>query len=162
MNCIGALSFFQDLFKHFHDFWSQIGVVILVTPKQEVEQKSEWFCGVNIFCSNFKVEWENCVWTKICFLASGFLFTCGNFNLIFCFLFQFFGSDFLNGFSNSFIVHSMPIFLFEPNFPFSLVVFCSHAAFWQWFSVFLKFFIWFFRNGFLNSLLVRSRSSFFV
>ena len=32
--------FFQDLFTHFHDFSSQIGVVILVTPKQEVERKS--------------------------------------------------------------------------------------------------------------------------
>ena len=59
--------FFKDLFTHFHDFWSQIGVVILVTPKQEVEQKSELFFG-----SKFKVERENGVWTKIRFLASGF------------------------------------------------------------------------------------------
>ena len=36
-----------------------------------------------IFCSKFKVEWENGVWTKIRFLASGFLFTCGNFTFIF-------------------------------------------------------------------------------
>ena len=71
----GAVFFFQDLFTHFHDFWSQIGVVILVTPKQEVERKSEWFCGVKFFRSKFKVEWENGVWTKIRFLASGFLFT---------------------------------------------------------------------------------------
>ena len=56
---------------------------ILVTPKQEVERKSEWFCGVKFFRSKFKVEWENGVWTKIRFLASGFLFTCGNFTLIF-------------------------------------------------------------------------------
>ena len=35
---------------------------------------------------------------------------------------------FLNGFLNSFIVHSRPSFLFEPNFHFSLVVFCSYAA----------------------------------
>ena len=41
LNCIGVLSY--DLFTNFHDFWSQIGVVILVTPKQEVERKSEWF-----------------------------------------------------------------------------------------------------------------------
>ena len=41
--------FFKDLFTHFHDFWSQIGVVILVTPKQEMERKSEWFCGVKFF-----------------------------------------------------------------------------------------------------------------
>ena len=31
----------EDLFAHFHDFWSQIGILILVTPKQEVERKSE-------------------------------------------------------------------------------------------------------------------------
>ena len=36
-----------------------------------------------IFHSNFKVEWENGVWTKIRFLASGFLFTCG---ISLCFL----------------------------------------------------------------------------
>ena len=41
----GGLSF-NDLFRHFHDFWSQIEV-ILVTPEQEVEQKSEWFCVEN-------------------------------------------------------------------------------------------------------------------
>ena len=56
LNCIGALTFFYDLFTHFHDFLSQFGVVILVTPKQEMERKSEWFCGVNVFRSNFKVE----------------------------------------------------------------------------------------------------------
>ena len=60
--------------------------MILVTPKQEVERKSEWFCGVNFFNSNFKVEWENSVWTKIRFLASGFLFRCGILTLIFLFL----------------------------------------------------------------------------
>ena len=40
-----------------------------------------------------------------------------------------FGSDFfLNGFPIPFIVLSTPSFLFEPDFHFSLVVFCSHAA----------------------------------
>ena len=33
--------------------------MVLVTPKQEVERKSEWFWGVNFFRSNPKVEWEN-------------------------------------------------------------------------------------------------------
>ena len=75
--------FFKGLFTHFHDFWSQIGVVILVTPKQEMERKSEWFCGVNCFFSNFKVNWENGVWKKIRFLAGGFLFLWGNFISIF-------------------------------------------------------------------------------
>ena len=78
--------------------------MILVTPKQEVERKSEWFCGVNFFRSKFEVELENGVRTKIRFLASGFLFTCGNCALIFPF-FRFFGLDFfLNGFPNPFIV----------------------------------------------------------
>ena len=86
----GAVFFFLRSVTHFHDFWSQIGVVILVTPKQEVERKSEWFCGVNFFRSNFKVEWENGVWTKIRFLGSDFLFTCGNFTLIFTVFFSIF------------------------------------------------------------------------
>ena len=87
--------------------------MILVTPKQEVERKSEWFCGVKFFRSKFKVEWENGVWTKIRFHASGFSFTCGNFTLIFT-VFWFFGSDFfLNGFPNPFIVRSWSSFLFS-------------------------------------------------
>ena len=108
----------------FHDFWCQIGVVILVTPKQ-MERKSEWFCGSNSFCSYLKLKWENGVWTKVRFLAGDFLFTCGNFTLMFT-VFRFFGSVFfLNGFPNPFIVHSLPgFFLFETNFRFSLVVFC--------------------------------------
>ena len=65
------------------------------------------------FRSKFIVEWENGVWTKIRFLASGFLFTCGNFTLIFT-VFRFFGSDFyLNGFLNPFIVRSRSSFLFS-------------------------------------------------
>ena len=83
-------------------------------PKQEVERKSEWFCGVKFFRSKFKAEWENGVWTKIRFLASGFLFTCGNFTLIFTVFFRFFGSDFfVNGFPNPFIVRSRSNFLFS-------------------------------------------------
>ena len=76
------------------------------------------------------------------------------------FFFRFFELDFFpNGFPNPFIVPSRSSFLFEPFFDFSLV-FCSHAAFWQWFSVFFSFFQSdFFRNGFHYSLLVRSGSS---
>ena len=135
--------------------------MILVTAKQELERKSEWFCGVKFFCSNFKLEWENVVWTKIRFLASGFLSTCGNFTLIFFYL-KFFGSHFfLNGFRNLFIVQTRPSFLFEPNFHFSLVVFCSHMAFWHTFSVFYFYFlIWFVEKWLSNTLIVRSRSSF--
>ena len=133
---------FQDLFAHFHDFWCQIGVVILVTLKQEVERKSEWFCGVKFFRSNFKVELENGVWPTIRFLASGFLFTCGNFTLTFT-VFSIFwiGLFFLNGFPSPFMVHYRPSFCL---LQFSITLwwfFCSHAAFWHWFLVFL---IWFF------------------
>ena len=74
-NC-PAMLIFKYLFTHFHDFWSPIGVTILVTPKEEVERKSEWFCGVKFIRSNFKVEWENGVWTIIRFLAIVFFFTC--------------------------------------------------------------------------------------
>ena len=88
--------------------------MILVTPKQEVERKIGWFCGVNFFRSNLKVEWENGVWTKIRFIGSGFLFTCGNFTLIFLVFSIFFGSDlFRNGFPNPFIVRSWSSFLFS-------------------------------------------------
>ena len=73
----------------FHDFWSQMGVVILVTPKQEVERKSEWFCGVKFFRSKFKVEWENGVWTKSRFLTSGFFFHMRQFHFDFYSFFDF-------------------------------------------------------------------------
>ena len=39
---------FLKICSHFHEFRNQIGVVILVTPKQEMERKSEWFCGVKL------------------------------------------------------------------------------------------------------------------
>ena len=32
----------------------------------------KWHCGVKFLRSNFKLEWENGVWTKFRFLASGF------------------------------------------------------------------------------------------
>ena len=86
--------------------------MILVTPKQEVERKSEWFCGVIFFHFKFKVEWENGVWTKIRFLASG-LFTCGNFTLVFTVFSIFWIGFFLNGFRNPFIVRSRSSFLFS-------------------------------------------------
>ena len=131
MNCIRSLSFFKDLFTHVHDFWSHIGVLILGTPKQEVERKSLRFYGVKFFHSNFKVEWENGVRTKIRFLASGFF--CSHAAISLWFLLFFLDQIFLNGFYNPFIVHSRPSFLFEPNFHLSLVVF-----------------IWFFSKWFLS------------
>ena len=107
--------------------------MILVTPKQEVEPKSEWFCGVKFFRSKFKVECENGVWTKIRFLASGFLFTCGNFTSILQF-FRFFGSDFfLNGFLNPFIVRSWSSFLFSQWKFFELYVRTCPAMFFNQF-----------------------------
>ena len=50
-------AFFKDLFTQFYGFWSQIGVAILVTPKQEMEQKKRVVSRHNFFYSNLKVEW---------------------------------------------------------------------------------------------------------
>ena len=113
--------------------------MILVTPKQEMKRKSEWFCGVNFFRSNFKVEWESGVWTKIRFLASGFLFTRGNFTSIFCF-FDFFESDFfLNGFPNPFIVRSRSSFMFSQWKFFELYVRTCPAMFFNSLYLWLRF-----------------------
>ena len=56
---------------------------------------------------------------KIRFLACEFLFTCGNFTLIFT-VFSIFWIGF---FSEGFIVHCRASFLFDPSFDFSLMVF---------------------------------------
>ena len=128
------------LFTHFHDFSSQIGVVILVTPKQEVEWKNEWFYGVKFFRSKFKVEWENGVWTKIGFLASGFLFTCGNFTWIFTVFFDFFGSVFfLNRFPNPFIVRSRSSVLFSQMKILGVVRQCKYCPAMFFYLVWLIF-----------------------
>ena len=99
----GSVFFFSDLFTYFHDFWSQIRVVVLVTPYQEVERKSEWFCGVKFYRSNLEVEWENGVWTKIPFLASGF-FVHMRHLLWFLLFFRFFDWVFSKSFSQA--IHS--------------------------------------------------------
>ena len=67
---------------------------------------------------------------------------------------------FLNGFRNRFLVLSRPSVLFEPNFHFSLVIFCSHVHMRHFDIGFLFFFLIFLEMGFLNSLIVRSRSLF--
>ena len=87
--------------------------MILVTPKQEVERKSEFFCGVKFFRSKFKVEWENGVWKKFAFSLVVF---CSHaaISLWFLLFFRVFGSDFfLNGFPSPFIVRSRSSFLFS-------------------------------------------------
>ena len=111
--------------------------MILVTPKQEMERKSEWFCGVKFFRSNFKVEWENGVWTKIRFLGSGFLFTCGNFALIFSVFSIFWIRFFLNGFSNPFIVLSRSSFLFSQWKFFEFYVRTCPAMFFYFVMIFV-------------------------
>ena len=104
----------------------------MVTPKQEVEQKSECgFCDVNFFRPNFKVVRKRCL-NKNSLSRWWFFVHMRQFHFDFyCFFFIFFWIGcFLNGFPNLFIVHSRPsFFLLEPNFSFLLVVFCSHAAF---------------------------------
>ena len=52
--------------------------------------------------------------------------------------------------------------MFEQQFTFSLVVFCSHAAISLWFLMFIQFFGSFFLNGFPNPGIVHSRPSFLL
>ena len=78
LNCIGALSFFKicsHVFMILKSNWSSdFGHAETANgAKNRVLLRHEFFC------SSFKVEWENGVWTKIRFLGSGFFFTCGNF-----------------------------------------------------------------------------------
>ena len=118
-------------------FWSQIGVVVLVTPKW---RQNEWFCDVKSLCSNFTVEWEKGVWTKFSFLAKWFFYSHAAISCCIFTVFSIFWIGFFNGFPNPFIVLSRTSFLFEPNFHFWLVVFCSHVAFWHCFFCFLILF----------------------
>ena len=117
---LGSCPFFKYLLIQFHDFWSQIGVVIGVVRSQigdfghaeaENGEKKRVVLQRNIFCSNFKVEWENCVWTNIRSLASGFrshaaislwfLLFFRFFDLFFCFVLNWLpGVDFFNDFSD--------------------------------------------------------------
>ena len=100
---------------------------------------------------------------KFGFSVVVFLFTCGNFTLIFTVFSIFWIGFFLNGFPNPFTAHSRPSFLFELNFHFSLVVFLFTCGILTLiFCLFLMFFSDFLKNGFLNSLIVHSRSSFSV
>ena len=137
--------FFWDLFilfTHFYEFWSQIGVVILITPKQEVERKSERFSGVKLFRSIVKVEWENGVWTKICSLV------------VFC-SHSIFWIRFFNGFCYPFLVQSRPsFFVWTTNFHFSLVVFLFTCGVLKLIFLFIIFWSVFFRNCFPNSFVV--------
>ena len=51
LNCFEALSFLRSV----HTFlWFFIGIVILVTPKQEMDRKSERYYGLKSFRSTFK------------------------------------------------------------------------------------------------------------
>ena len=104
-----------------------------------MEQKSEWFCGVKFFRSNFKVEWEYGVWTKIRFIGSDFLFTCGNFTLIFTVFSIFWIGFFLNDFSNPFIVRSRSSFLFSQRKFFELYVRTCPAMFFLLRRTFFRF-----------------------
>ena len=83
-----------------------------------------------IFCPYFEVEWEHGVWRKIRFVVSGFLFTCGNFTLIFYFFFDFLDRIFfLKGFHNPFVVRSLSSFLSSQCKFFELYIRTCHAMF---------------------------------
>ena len=84
---------FKDMFPHFHDFWSQIEVMIW-SRRNEKLSKNWVAVWRKAFYSFLKQSEKTVVSTKSCFLADGFLFTCGNLTLICPFLL-----DFLNGIS---------------------------------------------------------------
>ena len=120
--------FLKDLLTHIHDFWSQIWKVIIVTLKQEVQQRK-----LPVF-----------VWRKVRFLA--FLLSCGNVTLIspqcFNFLSYFFFSIHLLFILNLFLfVYSNKLFfnfvmnsaVFKFALP-SIQIFVLHRSY--------DFFIW--------------------
>ena len=73
-----------------------------VTTKQEVEQKSEWFCGVKLFLSNSKAVRKQCLKNALVVFFVHMLKLDFNFYWLLDFLFN----VCLIGLSNSFIVHS--------------------------------------------------------
>ena len=106
--CLLAFGFYPIFFWFFDvvsDFLNGFSIQFIV-------DSASGFCGGKFFHSNFQTEWENSVWTK-CFLAFGFLFTCGNLTLIFT-VFWFFLSNFWS-FSNQFFVQSVQFCLVNEN-----------------------------------------------
>ena len=104
---------FADLFTHFHDFWSQIRVVILVTPKQELHRTSATFCAVNCFRFNFKVQWENGVWTKFAFCIVNFCSCACNSSSVLSDFWFFWSGCLWNGFPCPFLVLSRSSYFFS-------------------------------------------------
>ena len=90
------------------------------------------------------------------------MFKSGAFFLSFTVFFHFFGFDyFINGFPNPFKVYSRPIFLFERNSCFSLVLFSfTCCILTSIFRIFKIFWSYFYRNYFPNSVIVCSMSIF--
>ena len=93
----------------------------------------------DLFHSNFKVERENVVWTKLLFLAIDILFTCGDLTLNFLFLKNFLIWFFSgNAFPNSFIVRSRSSFclVIEHSLnclrPYPAMLFCRKAFWYMW------------------------------
>ena len=168
---LGALLFFQ--FKEFELYW---GAVFFLSSVHTFSWflKSNWSSDFShaengkgakkrvvlrsgIFCSVLKVEWENGVWTKICFLARYFLITCGHFFFIFyCFSIFWIRCFFLNGFSISFIVHSMTSFFVWTKISFLAYGFFTCGILTL---IFCFFFFAFFINVVPNSLIICSMSS---
>ena len=75
--------------------------MFLVTPKQEMERKSEWFCGVNFFALILKWNEKTVFEQKFAFSLVVF---CSHaaISLRFLMSFRFFGLDFfLKDFPNS-------------------------------------------------------------
>ena len=110
----------------FHDFWSQIRVVFLVTPKQELERKASGFAAWDFYALILKSE-KTVFEQKFAFSLVVFFVHMLQFHFDFYCFFQFLWIGFLfrNGFPNQFMVHFRTSFLLESNLHFSLVFFCS-------------------------------------
>ena len=91
-------------------------VMVLVSPKWEMEQKSKWFCGVEFYRSNFKVGFEQKLW----FWLVVFLCSDAPIRLWLLLFFIFYGIWNLNSFPSPFIVKSMSEFQLN--------------GIWNWFS----------------------------
>ena len=84
-------------------FEVKIRVVILVTPKQEVEQKTEWFCGVKFIRSNFKVEVRKQCLNKNSLSRSSVVFCSQEAISLWFLLFSIFWIDFFSKWVSQFI-----------------------------------------------------------
>ena len=124
----------------------------MITPKQEVERKSEWFCGVNFFALILKYSEKTVLEQKFGFSVVVF---CSHAAIsLWCLLFFDFSKRiFSRWFSQSIHSHSRPSFLFNLNFHFSQVVFCVHMLHFGIDFLFFSYFLSNFKKQFFSQLI---------